>query len=118
MKAPTFSEQVYAAVQKIPFGRVATYGQIAAMVGSPNASRAVGNALHKNPREFPDCTTKEQSDELVKQGYIPCHRVVNSQGRLAPNFAFDGPMEQKMRLMMENVAVDENFKVDLKKYQL
>lgn len=43
----TFSEKVYAAVRKIPEGKVATYRQIATMAGSPNAARAVGGALHK-----------------------------------------------------------------------
>jgi len=70
----SFSEEVYAAVRKIPRGQVATYGQIAAMVGKPGAARAVGNALHRNPFE----------------GDVPCHRVVSASGRLSPCFAFGG----------------------------
>ena len=71
----SFFENVYEAVQLIPRGKVATYGQIARMIGAPRSSRAVGYALHANPRP----------------GVIPCHRVVNREGRLAPAFAFGGP---------------------------
>ena len=67
-------DKIYRAVQRIPKGRVATYGQVATMAGNGNAARAVGNALHVNPAP----------------GVIPCHRVVNAKGRLAPGFAFGG----------------------------
>ena len=69
-----FYEKVYKAVSEIPRGKVATYGQIARMCASPRASRIVGGALHKNPLP----------------GVIPCHRVVNRFGGLAPDFAFGG----------------------------
>ena len=45
----SFSEKVYSAVKRIPRGKVATYGQVAAAAGNGGAARAVGNALHKNP---------------------------------------------------------------------
>ena len=61
------TKRIYEAVKKIPRGRVATYGQVAKMAGNPKMSRAVGNALHKNPD--PD--------------RIPCYRVVNSKGLAA-----------------------------------
>ncbi len=93
-------DRIYRAVQKIPKGRVATYGQVAAMAGNGNAARVVGNALHVNPAP----------------GVIPCHRVVNSKGRLAPGFAFGGEDEQRRLLEEEGVEV-ENGCVDLKKYQ-
>ena len=79
-------EKIYEAVKKIPKGRVATYGQIAAMIGSPKASRVVGYALHVNP----------------EPGVIPCHRVVNRFGELAPAFAFGG--REVQRAMLENSA--------------
>ena len=60
------TKRIYEAVKRIPKGHVATYGQVAAMAGNPKMSRAVGNALHKNP----DPET------------IPCFRVVNSKGCL------------------------------------
>lgn len=43
---------------------------------------------------------------------------MNAAGRLAPNFAFDGPEEQKIRLLSEGVAVDKNYRVDLGKFGL
>lgn len=96
----SFFENVYEAVQLIPRGKVATYGQIARMIGSPRSSRAVGYALHANPRP----------------GVIPCHRVVNREGRLAPAFAFGGPEIQAQLLESEGVRVSADFVVDLGKY--
>lgn len=96
----SFFENVYEAVQLIPRGKVATYGQIARMIGAPRSSRAVGYALHVNPRP----------------GVIPCHRVVNREGRLAPAFAFGGPEIQAQLLESEGVEVGEDFVVDLGKY--
>ena len=96
----SFFEDVYTIVQCIPSGKVATYGQIARMIGAPRSSRAVGYALHANPRP----------------GVIPCHRVVNREGRLAPAFAFGGPEIQAQLLESEGVEVDEDFTVDLDVY--
>ena len=96
----SFFENVYEAVQLIPRGKVATYGQIARMIGAPRSSRAVGYALHVNPRP----------------GVIPCHRVVNREGRLAPAFAFGGPEIQARLLESEGVRVSADFTVDLEKY--
>ena len=96
----SFYDKVYENVKKIPYGKVATYGQIAILCGSPRASRAVGYALHCNP----DPTT------------IPCHRVVNRHGKLAAAFAFGGVDEQRFRLENEGVVVDETNAVNLEKY--
>lgn len=94
-----FYERVYEAVQRIPKGRVASYGQIALLCGNPKASRAVGYALHRNPMP----------------GIIPCHRVVNREGRLAPAFAFGGSEVQRDMLEKEGVEVNGEY-VDLSKY--
>ncbi|MBO4940385.1 MAG: MGMT family protein [Clostridia bacterium] len=95
-----FFERVYDAVKQIPKGKVATYGQIALAAGSPRAARQVGYALHVNPQP----------------GIIPCHRVVNRFGGLAPAFAFGGQEVQASLLKKEGVAVCEDFTVDLEKY--
>ena len=68
------TKRIYEAVKQIPKGHVATYGQVAAMAGNKKMSRAVGNALHKNP----------------DPEHIPCFRVVNAKGELAGAFAFGG----------------------------
>ena len=99
-KNNSFYDKIYAAVCLIPRGRVATYGQVAALAGNGGAARAVGNALHKNPMP----------------GVIPCHRVVNAQGRLAPHFAFGGADEQRRLLEAEGVRADGGY-VDLRLYQ-
>lgn len=93
------TKRIYEAVKKIPKGHVATYGQIAEMAGNPKMSRAVGNALHKNP------------DPL----HIPCFRVVNSKGELAGAFAFGGGKAQAELLREDGVEVVDG-KVDLEKY--
>mgnify|MGYP001213163256 CR=1 FL=1 len=95
-----FYQRVYKAVQKIPKGKVCTYGIIALMAGSPKASRVVGYALHHNP----------------DPKNIPCHRVVNRLGRLAPGFAFGGIQIQKQLLEAEGVKVSDDGYVDLKVY--
>lgn len=95
------TKRIYEAVKKIPKGHVATYGQIAEMAGNPRMSRAVGNALHKNP------------DPL----HIPCFRVVNSKGELAGAFAFGGGKAQAELLREDGVEVVDG-KVDLEKYGL
>ncbi len=86
-----FFDRVYEAVKDIPSGKVASYGQIALLCGNPRSSRAVGYALHVNP--YP--------------GVVPCHRVVNREGRLAPAFAFGGAQIQKELLEKEGVPVEE-----------
>ncbi len=93
-------QAIYDAVKLIPQGRVSTYGDIASYLGNPGLSRVVGNALHVNPY----------------QGIVPCHRVVNSQGRLARNFGFGGLEGQRKRLEAEGVKVLDG-KVDLGVYR-
>lgn len=88
-------EQVYEIVAKIPRGRVTTYGQIARMIGNPRLSRAVGYALNKSP-----------------QG-IPCHRVVNREGRLAAVFEHDGIHEQRILLEEEGVSFTPDGRVEM-----
>ena len=93
------TRRIYEAVKRIPRGYVATYAQVAEMAGNKKMARAVGNALHKNP------------DPSV----IPCHRVVNSKGRLADGYAFGGAIKQAEILESEGVEVKDGI-VDLAKY--
>ena len=93
-------EKIYEVVKTIPKGKVATYGQVALLAGNPRWSRVVGYALHNNP------------EPLV----IPCHRVVNREGRLAPSFAFGSDRIQRQLLESEGIVFEPNGKVDLKKY--
>ena len=104
----SFREEVYQIVRKVPKGKVTTYGEIARMIhlrgekfshlGGGNLSRQVGWALHQN-----------------RDSNTPCHRVVDRNGRLAPNFAFGGAVEQKRRLEVEGVNFSDEIHVDLKK---
>ena len=95
-------DMIYEAVRRIPCGKVATYGQIARVVGNPRLARIVGFALHVNPD--PDT--------------IPCHRVVNREGKVAKIFAFGGGEIQRQLLEAEGVVFMPNGCVDLEKYQM
>lgn len=101
--APAFADKVRVAVASIPYGRVASYAAVAATAGSPRAVRAVGNILR---------LTRDPSG-------LPCHRVVNCRGRLAPCFGVGGAAIQKERLEAEGVTVTRSeyeYYVDMKKY--
>ena len=80
-------EKIYRVVKQIPYGRVATYGQVAALAGNRRWSRVVGYALHSNPD--PDT--------------IPCYRVVNRHGEVSEAFAFGGGNRQIDLLKAEGV---------------
>ena len=94
----SFFEQVYEVVRQIPEGRVASYGQIARLVGSPRKARFVGFAMHASPG---------------MAGGVPCHRVVFKDGSLAPGFAFGGPGVQKEMLSEEGVLFADEHHVDM-----
>ena len=96
-----FFQRVYALVQEIPKGKVATYGQIAKMLNAPKFSQIVGYALHSNP----------------KPGIIPCHRVVNRFGEVTGSFAFGGANAQRKLLEEEGVEFLKNGKIDLSIFQ-
>ena len=93
-------QEIYEVVKKIPEGRVATYGQVAKLAGNPKWARVVGYALHVNPAF----------------GQIPCHRVVNKQGRTAPAFAFGGSDMQRTMLEAEGVTFLGDGTVDMQKH--
>lgn len=95
---PTFFEQVYQLVRQVPAGFVTTYGELARALHTKDARR-VGHALHANP----------DGDRT------PCHRVVFSDGRLAPGYAFGGPKEQLRKLQLEGVVFLTDSTVDLTK---
>jgi methylated-DNA-protein-cysteine methyltransferase related protein len=96
-----FRERVWAFVRSVPPGKVVTYGQVAAILGYPFAARAVGTVLQHTPRH----------------AEVPCQRVVNRWGRLAPTYGEGGAEQHRMELLAEGVEVRGNFTVDLKLYQ-
>jgi methylated-DNA-protein-cysteine methyltransferase related protein len=96
-----FRERVWAFVRSVPPGRVVTYGQVAAIVDAPRGARAVGMVLHNTP----------------PSADVPCQRVVNRWGRLAPTYGWGGPEQQKMELEAEGVEVRPDMTVELEVYQ-
>ncbi len=93
-------DRIYAVVRQIPYGTVATYGQIARMAGNPRWSQVVGYALHVNP----DPQT------------IPCYRVVDRFGNPSKSFAFGGENRQIALLAREGVTFDDAGRVCLAKH--
>lgn len=99
MKNTTFN-RIYDVVKQIPYGKVATYGQVAALAGNRKWSRVVGYALHVNP----------------DPENIPCYRVVNRFGEVSKAFAFGGENRQIELLRAEGVELVDG-RVDMKIHQ-
>lgn len=99
-----FFEEVYAEVLKIPYGQVATYGQIAHLAGSPRAARQVGYAL--------------RALKLGEQR-VPWWRVVNREGYLSINHGEAGLEKEIQRdlLISEGIEVNDHYRLDLDKYR-
>jgi len=95
----SFSQRVKDIVKKIPKGKVATYGQIAAYAGNPRAARQVVWILHSSSRK----------DRL------PWHRVINREGRISlkPNYGYE---IQKELLRKEGIEFDKNDTIDFDRY--
>ena len=98
-----FKERVYAWVRRIPRGRVATYGQIATLIDSPRAARAVGMALsglrYGNAED------------------VPWQRVINAQGKIsAPNDAHRFEIQRAL-LEAEGIELDAQGRCDLARYR-
>ncbi len=95
-----FFARVYQVVRAVPPGRVVTYGQVAALLGSPRAARTVGWALHALP---------EGTD-------VPWHRVVNSRGRISTGCREHAAAVQAELLRAEAVEVDREGGVSLRRH--
>lgn len=91
-----FTQQIYDLCRAIPKGKVATYGQLAKLAGSPGAGRAVGMCMKNNP-DAP---------------HTPCHRVVAADGNLTGYSGGEGIKTKKAMLLAEGV-VFKGRKVDL-----
>ena len=100
VRAP--DERIYRAVMRIPHGRVATYGQIARVAGMPRHHRQVGHALRN----------------LVDDGLVPWHRVVDARGRISPRSTY-GEVERRQRdlLEAEGIALDDRGRIPLPRFQ-
>lgn len=92
-----FAQKVYEIVATIPEGKVATYGQIAAMAGEPDAAQEAGYAMSR--------VTPAQN--------LPCHRVVNKAGTLSPDFAFGGQDRQRSLLEAEGITFTVKGRIDM-----
>jgi methylated-DNA-protein-cysteine methyltransferase-like protein len=93
-------ERVWAVVRRIPRGRVATYGQVAALAGLGRQARQVGYALHALPGE----------------GFAPWHRVVNARGAISLPPGGGSDVTQRIRLEREGVRFDARGRIDLERF--
>ncbi len=98
--ATGFFENVWLIVGRIPRGKVATYGQIATLLGSPRAARTVGWAMNACPEELD----------------LPWHRVINSRGKISLDEDNQCGFLQRQLLEQEGVLPDLYGIIDLKKY--
>jgi methylated-DNA-protein-cysteine methyltransferase-like protein len=96
-----FSAKVIAILKKVPRGKVATYAQIAALSGRPNAIRGVVWILNSSS----------------KAHKLPWQRILNSKGKIAFEVGSRSFLRQKSLLQKEGIVVDSSGKLDLKKYQ-
>ncbi len=97
-----FDQRVYAAVALIPHGRLATYGQIAELIGAYGCARQVGWALRRLP--LPSA--------------VPWHRVVNAQGRISITPSREGSdWIQRELLLEEGIPVDVEGRLPLRAYR-
>lgn len=98
---PISRERIYDLVRRIPKGRVATYGQIAALAGLRGHARQIGYAMAALPNE---------SD-------VPWHRVINAKGSCSPRATPGGDERQRRLLERERVRFDDSGRVSLAKYR-
>ncbi len=87
-------QQIYDLVKAVPYGQVTTYGQIALLTGNPRRAKVVGQAMYS-----------------CKDDSVPCHRVVNKQGRISPIFA-----NQYQLLKAEGIEFVDDQHVNMEKH--
>jgi len=96
-----FKNKVYSIIERVPKGKVTTYGQVARLAGNSKAARAVGALMKNNP------DTKR----------IPCHRVVSSKGKLT-GFSAKGGIEKKKEMLLDEGVNFVGDIVDLSRSQI
>lgn len=98
---PGFHDKVYEVVKRVPAGRVATYGDVATVLGSPRVARHVGWALAA----------------VVDRPDVPWHRIINAKGTISARGDVGRVTVQQQRLEEEGVVFDDRGRVDLKVFR-
>lgn len=98
---PSFNDRIYRLVARIPRGKVATYGQLARLIGAPTRARQVGYAM-----------------AALKGGTtLPWHRVINSKGEVSRRKVYGAELTQRMLLVKEGMRFNPRGRLDLDQYQ-
>jgi methylated-DNA-protein-cysteine methyltransferase-like protein len=97
----TFKEKVIKLIQAVPYGKVASYSQIALLAGSPRAARQVGSILN----------------HIEHEAELPWWRVVNNTGRISIKGSDYSPIDQKLRLEAEGLAINVDLTFEIEKYR-
>jgi methylated-DNA-protein-cysteine methyltransferase-like protein len=98
---PSAHSRILAVVQRIPRGRVATYGQVAALAGLNGQPRLVGYALHALPASTA----------------VPWHRVINARGMISIRSSGGPSLSQRLLLEREGVAFDARGRISMRRFQ-
>ncbi len=93
--------RIYTVVRRIPAGRVATYGQVAALAGLGGHARQVGYAMSALPDD----------------GHVPWHRVINARGEISPRWESGADLEQRSLLETEGVQFNAGGRISLARYR-
>lgn len=101
----SFDETVYGVVRRIPRGRVATYRQIAEIIGGAYLAGAVALALRRAPVKYPHNNNQVQLREARRRGAVPCHRVVGAHGELADYLGTNGVYDHRKMLRREKITI-------------
>lgn len=91
-----FKQHLYQVIEQIPYGKVLSYGQVAALAGWPQHARAVGKTLSQLPTHLS----------------LPCHRVVHANGALVPHWT-----QHRILLEKEGVSFTATGRVEMKKHR-
>jgi methylated-DNA-protein-cysteine methyltransferase-like protein len=97
----TFKEKVIKLIQEVPYGKVASYSQIALLAGSPRAARQVGSILN----------------HLEHRIELPWWRVINNSGRISIKGSDYSPIDQKLRLESEGLTIYDDLSFEIEKYR-
>ncbi|CUM53162.1 unnamed protein product [Debaryomyces tyrocola] len=115
-ESKVFYHSVYAVIEKIPYGKVTSYGHIAYLLNRPQNSRLVGSSL-KHLKFIAESLNREADPEdIIEPERVPWWRVILSAGKISPRGNSDNETRQARFLRDEGVEVLNAYRIDLDEY--